>query len=59
MRSCSTCTFMSIEVGDDAEPRMDCRRFPPIVTDDDGEGLVNVWPQVRDEDWCGEWTSTS
>lgn len=52
-RSCSSCRFAKVAVGEDDAPRLDCRRFPPAVITTD-EVLV-AWPQVSDDDWCGEW----
>lgn len=31
-----------------------CRRHPPIYVIVNGAGGAE-WPQVNDDDWCGEW----
>ena len=37
--------------------KIQCRRFPPVVTYAHGleEDPVADWPSMRDGDWCGEW----
>lgn len=55
-RACTTCTFMDLCIGH-GQAAMECRRFPPIVLEPDGEG-GGVWlgfPHVREGDWCGEY----
>jgi hypothetical protein len=38
----------------DPSPVMLCRRYPPTIQELDG-GTHIVWPQVADDDWCGEY----
>lgn len=51
--NCGRCRFVEPTVGDDDEPRADCRRYPPQYVVIDGEP-VTIWPQVNGDDWCGE-----
>jgi hypothetical protein len=36
-----------------------CRRSVPLVHPVNGKAYMveGVWPHVRDDDWCGEWTA--
>ena len=49
--SCSTCRFYGRPAGGMGQ----CRRHPPTVVAT-GAG---VWPQVHDDDWCGEYQRDS
>lgn len=51
--TCSTCTYLDPTVGEDGEPRADCRRWPPVLIVLDGYP-TKVLPQVDSDDWCGE-----
>lgn len=62
-RTCGDCRWSDPNVLDENphEPSLDrlvllCRRFPPqpLGFDEDGVG-AQLWPQVMDVDWCGEW----
>lgn len=41
----------------DSYVKIQCRRFPPVVTyvHGLGEDPVAAWPSMTDADWCGEW----
>ena len=38
-----------------------CRRTGPIVHPVSAKAYMveGIWPQVRDDDWCGEWVSSN
>jgi hypothetical protein len=38
-----------------------CRRTGPIVHPDSAKVYLveGIWPHVRDDDWCGEWTANN
>lgn len=42
---CSNCRFFN-PAGEGLFELPVCRRYPPVN---------DCWPQVEDEDWCGEW----
>lgn len=45
---CSSCKFYV---------REQCRRYPPVVF---GYAKnAQKWPDVEDNDWCGEWSQRS
>lgn len=54
--SCTSCVFADPQIGDEGEPFLNCRRFPPsFFAFDPGDGeAVQAWPQVSETDWCGE-----
>lgn len=38
------------------EDEKECHRFPPIVVFDSGEkGAATEFPDVDEDDYCGEW----
>ena len=49
--TCGNCRFIrfgsSLEVGF-------CQRFPPLLSDADGE-MAFTFPVVTDDEWCGEY----
>lgn len=57
--TCQTCRYAEPLIGDDAEPYMRCRRFPAqlfMESPGDGpDGVMQGWPSVEADDWCGEW----
>lgn len=50
---CSNCCFS--EPQGHGEP-LQCRRFPPILYDKEGD--IWLWPEVCADDRCGEWKLT-
>lgn len=54
--SCRTCRWAEATVLEDG-PVIECRRFPPqLVVPEEGD-VLQAWPQVTDQDWCGEHAS--
>lgn len=52
--SCKTCRFHHY---DKANEISECRRFPPTIKLDPGDAsaeAITLWPDVEDDDWCGE-----
>lgn len=54
-RTCQDCWYYRRV----AEGTGTCHRHPPrprtiLDPDSDGHGLIAMWPQVEDEDFCGE-----
>jgi len=47
--SCATCRFWAQYRENSLAGH--CRRNTPVVL----PGLDTVWPEVIDDDWCGEW----
>jgi hypothetical protein len=43
---CSNCLYNSRD-------KISCRRYPPVGTG--VHGLSPQWPNVGQNDWCGEW----
>ena len=54
--ACSDCRYKEVMIAgllEDAEPVMECRRYPPTVMMHEDEPIV-MWPQVAENEWCGE-----
>lgn len=52
MNWCNNCRFAKHYEGIES---IECRRFPPVMSE---RGLPGpVWPQPRITDWCGEYQS--
>lgn len=62
---CSTCRFAKADTTKEA---FFCQRFPPVMvegvaSDSNDDGMLNsvysitysLWPEVRFDDWCGEY----
>jgi hypothetical protein len=51
--NCGTCRWHN------QRPRVlsQCRRYAPVVTT---RSILaqTVWPETKDNDWCGEWEAT-
>lgn len=59
-RRCVNCRFCNIFVRKssvDGETRiLECRRHAPRMFSGSGEGWSGqLFPEMSDEDWCGEW----
>ena len=54
--NCGTCVFLF--KSDDQEGG-ECRRYPPIpvveVQAGSSDGWTIVWPDMNDDEWCGEY----
>lgn len=48
---CSTCNYSAPTIGDDSEPVLKCRRFPPVLFVLDGQP-TQAFPDAVDP--CGE-----
>ena len=60
MDKCVTCVFF--DRGDGASSGTawgQCRRMPPALHPVNMKSYMieGVWPHVREDDWCGQWTS--
>lgn len=57
--NCTDCRYSQVDHdpdgGFDDGPLLRCHRYPPSVVAVDGE-VVQTWPNVGPEDWCGEHT---
>ena len=49
-QSCGNCRFSSGTAG-----IVHCLRHAPRVLFDKDWDLVNVWPRMDAEEWCGDW----
>lgn len=69
MASCIDCKFAELTMFPPCEHEAEgtlayeCRRYPPVplVLEPAGEGtgdVVQTWPTVQADDWCGEFEST-
>lgn len=64
-RTCETCRWFNPTPVPDREPEGECRRFPPQHTpvyedpenDDPGRHWFWYFPQVQQDEWCGEWAA--
>lgn len=61
MQKCVACQFYDRNDADAEEQGVrwgKCRRTGPIVHPLSAKTYMveGVWPHVRDDDWCGEWT---
>ena len=56
---CSGCAFAQVVIVDRtmAAPVLECRRFPPSVVNLAPDELTRLFPQVSEDDWCGEWVA--
>lgn len=54
--NCASCRWAEPRITEDevAVPVLDCRRFPPQVVIRLEVPTV-VWPQVAEQEWCGEY----
>jgi hypothetical protein len=52
MQKCQTCKFYFPLDRHDGH----CRRFPPMAVKDprQPDGTNHLWPEVFDNEWCGE-----
>ncbi len=63
MRKCISCQYYDRDDGrsDDGSAQRwgRCRRALPTVNPTPAKAYMveGVWPQIRDDDWCGEWTA--
>lgn len=63
MRKCINCQYYDRDDGraeDGVAQRWGrCRRALPTVNPVPAKAYMveGVWPQIRDDDWCGEWTA--
>ena len=48
---------MGFTAGGDESPTpvLECHRFPPSQIVLNETDVTMLWPQVREDDWCGEW----
>lgn len=58
--NCGNCRFSQR----DREGQLWCHRYPPTVSgwrqvDSENAYLRCTWPQLDDDDWCGEWKRTA
>lgn len=58
--SCAECRFVFLDtLTFDSEPILQCRRWAPRPVPQPDEDRKTVyqfkWPEVTDEDWCGEY----
>lgn len=58
MKTCKTCRYGSF----DNELHGNCYRYAPrpvvwgaMRDEDDPLANLAVWPQIGEDDWCGEW----
>lgn len=47
---CSNCKYVRLRDFDNNHKALECR-----FTDPTPQGALAVWPQVKADDWCGEW----
>ena len=62
MEKCVACQFYDrneAQVEDKGVRWGKCRRGLPTVHPTSGKAYMveGIWPHVRDDDWCGEWTA--
>jgi len=55
---CETCRYFYEEKANEVS---ECRRYPPRpVADPEDSGLLSAfWPDVEQDQWCGEWSLVS
>jgi hypothetical protein len=53
--TCGTCRYSDPRIGDDGDPYLRCRRYPPVVTMLDATEPLSVFSQTDAAEWCGEW----
>jgi hypothetical protein len=64
VRKCVACKYYdrseSRSVRDSTQRWGQCRRGVPMLNPASAKGYMveGLWPQVRDDDWCGEWLAT-
>jgi len=58
-QTCANCRYSDPRIGDDGDPYLRCRRYPPVVTMLDGPEPVSVFAQTSSDEWCGEWVTTT
>ena len=64
MRKCVACQYYdrseSRSAQDSTQRWGQCRRGVPMLNPTSAKGYMveGLWPQVRDDDWCGEWVAT-
>jgi hypothetical protein len=62
MEKCLTCRFYDRQSARQNEGRSvqwgPCRRTAPLLNpiNTKSYAIEGIWPYVRDDDWCGEWT---
>lgn len=49
---CDTCQYAANHSSMPA--KLECRRFPPTVLSTPDE-IFELWPEVDESDWCGEY----
>ena len=64
MQKCVACQYYDRSRAETEEQGVrwgQCRRTGPIVHPLSAKAYMieGVWPHVRDDDWCGEWTASN
>ena len=66
MKKCQNCQFYDRKDGRSTDGRTtmwgQCRRHSPLLSPHIPQStksyvVEGIWPVVRDDDWCGEWTA--
>lgn len=54
LKTCKTCRYAKthFQVDEDGVEWLECHRFPPSLPHG---GKIGVWPDVPDDQSCGEW----
>jgi len=55
-KACAECVYYDAKYEAISGTVSICRRFPPIpVSDDARDKLIFAWPEVNEDDYCGEY----